>query len=122
MPAHGLPQVRRGMSVLLRDISETKTRRAVAAIVSTGAGYAKLWTPVDTAALINSQRKSVKSEGGAIVGRVWYTQHYAYWLEHNPNWTGRKKPSARPGFLRLGFEDSAPQAVIKRILDGVYRL
>ena len=122
MPLKGVSQVRGRYAATIKDIAENKTMKVVTAIVATGAAWAKLCTPVDTSALINSQRKSVSQSGSAIVGKVWYSQDYAVWLETKDNWTPRKKKTAKPHFLRSGFEDEGPQSEIKEIIRNGYKL
>lgn len=122
MPLKGVSQVRGRYSALMTEIAGPKTIKVVTAIIATGASYAKLYTPVDTSALINSQRKSVDEANGVVVGKVWYSQDYAVWLETKSNWTPRKKKSAKPHFLKSGFEDSEPQADIKNIIRNGYKL
>lgn len=122
MPLKGVSQVRGRYQAVIKDIAENKTRKVVTAIVATGAAWAKLYTPVDTSALINSQRKSVSQSGGAIVGKVWYSQDYAVWLETKNNWKPRKKKTAKPHFLKSGFEDEGPQSEIKEIIRNGYKL
>lgn len=122
MPIKGVSAVRANYSRVINEVSGPKTVKVVAAIVSIGAGYAKLFTPLDTSALINSQRKSVSQSGGAIVGKVWYSQDYAVWLETKSNWTPRKKKTAKPHFLKSGFEDEGPQSEINEIIRNGYKL
>ena len=122
MPLKGVSQVRGRYQAVIKDIAEAKTIKVVTAIVATGAAWAKLYTPVDTSALINSQRKSVSQSGGAIVGKVWYSQDYAVWLETKDTWKPIKKETAKPHFLRSGFEDEGPQSEIKEIIRNGYKL
>lgn len=122
MQLKGVSQVRGRYQAVIKDIAENKTRKVVTAIVATGAAWAKLYTPVDTSALINSQRKSVSQSGSAIVGKVWYSQDYAVWLETKDTWKPRKKKTAKPHFLRSGFEDEGPQSEIKEIIRNGYKL
>ena len=125
MPLKGVSRVRSNYGRVVKDVSETKTLKVVTAVVSTGAAWAKLYTPVDTSALINSQLKTVDSYGGYVVGKVWYMQNYAVYLEDpdgtNP-WTPRKKKTAKPHFLKSGFEDDGPQAEIRNIILNGYKL
>ena len=58
MPLKGVSQVRGRYQAVIKDIAENKTIKVVTAIVATGAAWAKLYTPVDTSALINSQRQA----------------------------------------------------------------
>jgi hypothetical protein len=52
-------------------------------------------------------------------------QNYAVYLEDpdgtNP-WTPRKKKSAKPHFLKSGFEDDGPQTEIRNIILNGYKL
>jgi hypothetical protein len=125
MPLKGVSRVRSNYGRVVKDVSETKTLKVVTAVVATGAAWAKLYTPVDTSALINSQLKTVDSYGGYVVGKVWYMQNYAVYLEDpdgtNP-WTPRKKKSAKPHFLKSGFEDDGPQTEIRNIILNGYKL
>ncbi|MGL5154283.1 MAG: hypothetical protein ACRC9H_05035 [Aeromonas veronii] len=125
MPLKGVSRVRSNYGRVVKDVSETKTLKVVTAVVATGAAWAKLYTPVDTSALINSQLKAVDSYGGYVVGKVWYMQNYAVYLEDpdgtNP-WTPRKKKSAKPHFLKSGFEDDGPQTEIRNIILNGYKL
>ena len=122
MPIKGVGAVRANYSRVINEVSGPKTVKVVSAIVSIGAGYAKLYTPLMDGALINSQRKSVSQSGGAIVGRVWYSQDYAVWLETKDTWKPVKKKTAKPHFLRSGFEDEGPQSEIKEIIRNGYKL
>lgn len=122
MPLKGVSQVRGRYQAVIKYIAETKTIKVVTAIVATGAAWAKLYTPLMDGALINSQRKSVSQSGGAIVGKVWYSQDYAVWLETKDTWKPRKKKTAKPHFLRSGFEDEGPQSEIKEIIRNGYKL
>ncbi|MGL5156139.1 MAG: hypothetical protein ACRC9H_14625 [Aeromonas veronii] len=125
MPLKGVSRVRSNYGRVVKDVSETKTLKVVTAVVATGAAWAKLYTPVDMSALINSQLKTVDSYGGYVVGKVWYMQNYAVYLEDpdgtNP-WTPRKKKSAKPHFLKSGFEDDGPQTEIRNIILNGYKL
>ena len=122
MPIKGVGAVRANYSRVINEVSGPKTVKVVSAIVSIGAGYAKLYTPLGTSALINSQRKSVSQSGGAIVGKVWYSQDYAVWLETKDTWKPIKKKTAKPHFLKYGFEDEDPQSEIKEIIRSGYKL
>lgn len=122
MPLKGVSHVRGRYQAAIKDIAETKTIKVVTAIVATGAAWAKLYTPLMDGALINSQRKSVSQSGGAIVGRVWYSQDYAVWLETKDTWKPVKKKTAKPHFLRSGFEDEGPQSEINEIIRNGYKL
>ena len=123
MPLKGVEKVRGRYQALIKEISGPRTLKVVNDILSKGAAYAKLYTPVDKTFLINSQRKKATDLGsGVVVGRVWYSQEYAIWLETRDHWTPRKKPTAKPHFLKSGFEDPEPQADIKDIIKQWYKL
>lgn len=122
MPLKGVSQARGRYRAVIKEIAEAKTIKVVTAIVATGSAWAKLFTPLDTSALINSQRKSVSQSSGAIVGKVWYSQDYAVWLETKDTWKPVKKKTAKPHFLRSGFEDEGPQSEIKEIIRNGYKL
>ena len=125
MPLKGVSRVRSNYGRVVKDVSETKTLKVVTAVVATGAAWAKLYTPVDTSALINSQLKTVDSYGRYVVGKVWYMQNYAVYLEDpdgTNQWTPRKKKSAKPHFLKSGFEDDGPQTEIRNIIINGYKL
>ena len=122
MPLKGVSRVRSNYARVVKNI-EQRNAKVVTAILSIGAGFAKMYTPVDTSALINSQRKSISKSGyGAVVGRVWYSQDYALWLEISSSWKPRKKKGAKPHFLKSGFEDATPQSEIKEIIRNGYKL
>ena len=122
MPLKGVSQVRGRYQAVIKDIAENKTRKVVTAIVFTGAAWAKKFTPVDVPFLINTQQKRVRPENGVMVGRVWYEAEYAIYLETNPDWKPRKKKTAKPHFLRSGFEDEGPQSEINEIIRNGYKL
>lgn len=122
MPLKGVSQVRGRYQAVIKGITETKTMKVVTAIVATGASWAKLYTPVDISTLINSQRKRVRPENGVVVGRVWYEAEYAVWLETKDTWKPIKKKTAKPHFLKSGFEDEGPQSEINEIIRNGYKL
>ena len=122
MPLKGGSQVRGRYQAVIKGITETKTMKVVTAIVATGASWAKLYTPVDISTLINSQRKRVRPENGVVVGRVWYEAEYAVWLETKDTWKPIKKKTAKPHFLRSGFEDEGPRSEINEIIRNGYKL
>lgn len=122
MPLKGVSRVRSSYSRVIRDITTRRSRLVVSAIIATGAAWAKMYTPVDTSALINSQRRLTSNEGSAVVGRVWYSQDYATWLENSDKWRPIKKKSAKPHFLKSGFEDEGPVSEINEIIRNGYKL
>jgi len=129
MPVVGASKVKLNAKKLIDDIAEKRTRKVLTAVLSTGAAYAKTWTPVDTATLINSQRQEVRESASGLTGRVWYDAgfsesgfNYAMWLETNDNWKPRKKKQAGPHFLQRGFEDPAAVGDINNVIINGYKL
>lgn len=144
MPVRGLEQAIKRTNEIERDIAEVRAERGVTAALITGQAFASMLTPVDTSFLINSQYRSVKVDGGRIVGAIGYTALYAAAvheasgkLKGQPRGHfGRTKsgvefgggtgngrywdPSAEPGFLTKGFEEN--QDAIDQAFYGVMKL
>lgn len=129
MPLKGVSRVRGKYMALVNEISGPRTIRVVNAIIATGAAYAKLYTPVDTSTMLNSQHKKVDVIGSMVIGVVGYYNgftksgfSYQLYLETHDNWSPRKKKTAKPHFLQSGFEDPEPQSDIKDIIMNGYKL
>ena len=122
MPVRGADKVVKNMERLVGRITGAMTEQTLHHVMSIGAAQAKIYTAVDTAALINSQRKIVRKTSTGMVGTVSYGQEYAIYLELKENWTPRKKITAKPHFLRDGFEDPAPRARIADAIRNGYKL
>ena len=129
MPLKGVSQVRGRYQAVIKDIAENKTMKVIVAIVAEGAANAKNFTPVDTSTMVNSQRKSFERGGTAVIGTVGYYSgfsktgfSYQMHLETTDNWKPTKKASAKPHFLRSGFEDPDSQEAIKNIIRNGYKL
>ena len=127
MPARGVKQVRQNITRIMGEISGPMAERAVTEALIIGGGMATTMTPVDTAALINSQFRIVQKVGTQVQGRMGYTAAYAAAVHdakgtlrgqpRDPNDGSRGNfwdPNAEPEFLKKGFEmtkDSIDKAV-----------
>lgn len=127
MPVKGVSQLKRNVGKWIADVQGKATERVLMAIVMTGAGYAKLATPVDTAALINSQ--GYKLINGGTTGVVFYGAgftpkgfNYGFYLHENKDWKPIKKKNAEHHFLSNAFESASYQADYKKIIINGYRL
>ena len=127
MPVKGVSQLKRNVGKWIADVQGKATERVLMAIVMTGAGYAKLATPVDTAALINSQ--GYKLINGGTTGVVFYGAgftpkgfSYGFFLHENTDWKPIKKKNAEHHFLSNAFESASYQADYKKIIINGYRL
>ena len=81
-----------------------------------GASEAAVLTPIDTSTLLNSQFRSVRSEGSRVVGTVGYTADYAVPV-HDPDVKQTfRRSSAEKEFLTKGMERAEPQ--MRRALRG----
>ena len=120
MPVKGGKQLRRNFRKKINDISGRVTERTVREVLVTGASYAAVLTPVDTANLLNSQHvTTVRRKGNAIFGAVEYTAEYAVPVHDKKN-QNFKKAAAESRFLVKGFERDGKEA-ITRILQKNYR-
>ena len=122
MAVKGASDVAKKYKSITGKIAGKMSEQTINHVLSIGAAQAKIYTPVDTSALINSQRIIVNKTGSGFKGRVLYGQEYAIYLEHNKKWTPRKKKSAKPQFLKLGFEDPKPASRIKKAIINGYKI
>lgn len=124
MAVHGARNVKRNARRVFKGIDRSTTK-VLTAIAITGAGYAKLATPVDTAALINSQYYRV-DDSQAIVGYTGgFTNrgfNYGLYLNNNDKWSPVKKKNASPMFLSDAFESEQYQDDYRRIIVNGYKL
>lgn len=125
MPVKGVSQLKNNVGKWVVAVTEQNTKQVLTAIAMTGAGYAKLATPVDTTALINSQYYKVNGDQ-AIIG---YTAgfstkdfNYALHLHNNTEWTPRKKKAATHHFLSDAFESPEYKADYQQIILNGYKL
>lgn len=134
MPVKGVSQLKRNLNKWIENARGTATEKVLLAITMTGAGYAKLATPVDTAALINSQGYRLTNGGksGVVFYGAGFSEqgfNYGLFLHENAyedgsavNWTPVKKKNATHHFLSNAFESPEYRADYKRIMINGYRL
>ena len=104
--------------------------KAMTEALISGLAYATEYTPLATGALINSQYRAVRVEGGRITGWAGYFQDYAIYLNNSTKWKPKPPPkkvkgktvnawnaNATPRFLQKGFED-AEQEIKQILLNG----
>jgi hypothetical protein len=127
MPVKGVAHIKRNVGRWIANVETKVTEKVLLTIIMTGAGYAKLATPVDTAALINSQ--GYKLTNGGKSGVVFYGAgfsekgfNYGLYLHENVDWKPVKKKNATPHFLSNAFESPEYQADYQRIIINGYRL
>ena len=131
MPVHGQMQLKKNVKKWFDNL-EKKTDKVLLTIAMTGAGYAKLETPVDTAALINSQYYRV-FESSAVVGYMSgfsdtgfnYALHLHDSVDENGVpfiWHPVKKKDAKDHFLSDAFESPGYLSDYRKILVNGYKL
>lgn len=78
MATVGIERVKMNFKRLQKEISGSRTERAVFAVLSEGASMAATMTPVDTSNLINSHFVDIqRGSGGKTKGRSGYSAAYA---------------------------------------------
>lgn len=139
MPGKGIGRVRANFKRLSEEIADTRTNRAVFAILSQGAAMAATMTPMDTGTLLNSHFVEITETEAQVKGRSGYTANYAKAVQDAPGkLRGKPRPTAKtkrgkrrsrgnywdpsgePDFLRKGFEEIRPK--IPAILRKAYRV
>jgi hypothetical protein len=145
MPTKGIAAVRKRYKITVDRIASKQTEGAIFAILSQGAAYATLLTPMDTGYLANSQyAPQITVKRGKVSGIVGYTASYALAVANMPGklkgqprghfgrtgagvdfggGTGKGNywdPNAEPDFLAKGFEAIKP--AIPQILRASYRV
>ena len=127
MPVKGIAQVQRNVGKWVANIEGAQTEKVLLTIIMTAAGYAKLETPVDTNALINSLDYRLINDGKT--GVVFYGAgfspkgfNYGLFLHENVEWKPIKKQDAKHHFLSNAFEDPSYKADYNRIILNGYRL
>lgn len=130
MPVTGVAKVKAGYKRVFADIREKKAVQFITAVNSIGAAASKELAPMEYGTLVNSQMQNVDVTGSKVTGTVSFNTFYAAFLEFNPKW--RPVPinikagpatnmSAKPHFLRLGFESPESQAAIKQA-EQIFRI
>lgn len=145
MPVKGIKRVQTNTQLVLKEIAGPRTEKVLMEIMTVGAGYAALLTPVDTSTLINSQYKKQKPIPSGMKGMIGYTASYAAAvhamlgkLKGQPRahfgktragqefggGTGKGSywdPGAEPEFLKKGFERDGIND-IKSIIKRGYKI
>ncbi|HFW7069692.1 TPA: HK97 gp10 family phage protein [Morganella morganii] len=102
----GIAEVSANINALVGNITGRKVTRAIQAAMLIGGAQAKLFTPIDTSTLINSQFREITVNGTRVTGRVGYSANYAVFV-HDPKVKQTfRRATARKEFLTLGFEES----------------
>ncbi len=118
----GIRQAKANLDRIIKDVQGRKVVRAIQSAMLIGSAQAgllaRLYTPIDTSTLINSQFREIMANGTRVTGRVGYSANYAVYV-HGPavkqNFT---RATARKEFLTKGFDDTRSQidAVVKKEL------
>lgn len=124
MTVKGVRQIRQNVGKWVADTQGMKTQHVLNGIMMAAKGYATLWTPVDTATTINSLSYSVNGDRAVMFYRAGFADktgfNYAEFLHNTTKWKPTKKPTATHHFLSRAFEDPAPQADFKRVMQEIY--
>lgn len=125
MAVTGVRQIQQNVGNWIADTQGRKTQQVLHGIMGTAKGYATLWTPVDTATLVNSLSYSVDSDRAVMFFRAGFADqsgfNYAEFLHNTTKWKPSKKPTATPFFLSRAFEDPEPQADFRRTMEAIYK-
>lgn len=116
MAVRGIERVKGAGNRTFSELEGPVTERAVYALLSQGAAFAAIRTPVDISALINSQyAPQIRRGQGFTTGHVGYTADYAGavhdapgTLKGLPRPNGRGNywdPAGEPGFLESGIDE-----------------
>ena len=125
MALQGMKNVQANLSRFINRAQGENTRKVLTAIAMTGAGYAKLETPVDTATLINSQYYEVNGNQAIVGYKSGFSAtgfNYAKWLHDNTNWSPIKKNAAKPFYLANAFESQRYKKDYLNIITQGYKL
>lgn len=114
----GIEESKRNLTALINDVNSRKVVRAMQSALLVGAAQASLFTPIDTATLLNSQFREIMINGSRLTGRVGYSANYAAYVHDPSNPQNFRRATARKEFLRRGFDDSRDEIdmVVKREL------
>ncbi|WP_340617474.1 HK97 gp10 family phage protein [Xenorhabdus entomophaga] len=105
----GIREAKSRLNALIGDIRGRKVARAVYKALYIGSTQAALYTPIDTATLINSQFRDVRFDGVLLTGRVGYSANYAVYV-HDPNVKQDfRRATAKKEFLKQGFDEMRSQ-------------
>ncbi|MCC8378629.1 HK97 gp10 family phage protein [Xenorhabdus sp. PB30.3] len=101
----GIREAQSRLNALIGDIRGRKVVRAVYKALYIGSTQAALYTPIDTATLINSQFRDVRFEGTRLTGRVGYSANYAVYVHDPAVKQDFRRATAKKAFLKLGFDE-----------------
>lgn len=124
MPVKGASKVKANVGRWVAEV-QGDTEKVLTAIAMTGAGYAKLATPVDTATLINSQYYRVNGDKAVIGYSAGFSEkgfNYGLFLHETTKWKPRKKANATHHFLSNAFESAEYKADYQRIIFNGYKI
>ena len=121
MPSRGVKEVRRKITLAIKEISGVKAQKALTVALIIGGGAADVLTPRDTSFLVNSRFRTVTATRSGWNGRFGYAANYAAAVHDMPGTNVGKntprdpldpsrgvmwQPDAEPEFLAKGFEQS----------------
>ncbi|CBJ80354.1 putative Gp14 [Xenorhabdus bovienii str. Jollieti] len=105
----GIREAQTRLNALIGDIRGRKVVRAMHKALYIGSAQAALYTPIDTATLINSQFRDVRFQGTRLTGRVGYSANYAVYV-HDPKVKQNfRRATAKKEFLKRGFNEVRAQ-------------
>ncbi|MEQ1967678.1 HK97 gp10 family phage protein [Xenorhabdus nematophila] len=105
----GIREAQTRLNALIGDIRGRKVVRAMYKALYIGSTQAALYTPIDTATLINSQFRDVRFQGARLTGRVGYSANYAIYV-HDPKVKQNfRRATAKKEFLKRGFNEMRVQ-------------
>ncbi|MDE9483476.1 HK97 gp10 family phage protein [Xenorhabdus bovienii] len=105
----GIREAQTRLNALIGDIRGRKVVRAMYKALYIGSAQAALYTPIDTATLINSQFRDVRADGVRLTGRVGYSANYAVYV-HDPKVKQNfRRATAKKEFLKRGFNEVRAQ-------------
>ncbi|MBD2806357.1 HK97 gp10 family phage protein [Xenorhabdus sp. ZM] len=101
----GIKEAQTRLNALIGDIKGRKVVRAMYKALSIGSTQAALYTPIDTATLINSQFRDIRFDGVLLTGRVGYSANYAVYVHDPKVKQAFRRASAKKEFLKRGFNE-----------------
>lgn len=124
MTVEGVRQIKQNVGKWVADTQFRKTEQVLNGIMMTAKGYATMWTPEDTATLVNSLSYSVNGDRAIMFYRAGFADktgfNYAEFLHNTEKWKPSKKPMATHHFLSRAFEDKEPQADFNNVMKRIY--
>ncbi|MDE9544774.1 HK97 gp10 family phage protein [Xenorhabdus bovienii] len=105
----GIREAKTKLNALIGDIRGRKVVRAMYKALYIGSAQAALYTPIDTATLINSQFRDVRADGVRLTGRVGYSANYAVYVHDPKVKQSFRRATAKKEFLKSGFNEMKSQ-------------